>query len=309
MSLESGNGATLSASIGAASGPAGGLPPLKRARSAYTAMAATATAFCAVLFLLPVAITVATSFHPSTGMGLVGDAWTSDNYANLFRDDYFMRVLSTTVLLGLITATIATTLAYPLAYFIVRSPSRFVKYVLALVVAPMFISSVVRALGWVLVLGEFGPLNVVFVWLGILSAPIKLTYNFAGVVIGVVHWVYPFVVLILVASIYTVNPDLEAVARDLGASWRKTFLRVTLPLTLSGVVSAFLLALSATVSGYTTMVLLGGGRVKVASMLIADYFRGILNYPAGAAVSMILLLTTLVLAGAGTAVFNRGIRG
>ncbi len=283
-------------------------PAMDGAGSTYASMAAIAAAFCIVLFLLPLALTIVTSFRPSTGMGLVGQSWTVENYTHLFRDDYFIRILWTTVLLGLITATIATALAYPLAYFIVHSPSRLVKYILALVVAPMFISSVVRALGWVLVLGEFGPVNVGLVWLGMIQAPLKLTYNFSGVVIAVVHWVFPFVVLILVASIYTVNRDLEEAARDLGARWWETFLRITLPLTLRGVVSAFLLALSATVSGYTTMVLMGGGRVKVASMLIADYFRGILNYPAGAAVSLVLLLTTLLLAGVGSAVFNKGFR-
>ena len=255
-----------------------------------------ALAFCAALFALPLAITLITSFRNSPAMGVVGDEWTFANYVKLTHDGYFAGVLLTTVELGLVTATAATIVAYPLAYFIVRSPSRWVKVILALIIAPMFISSVVRALGWILVLGEFGPLNVALQSLGVISAPLKLTYNFAGVVIAVIHWVFPFVVLILVAAIHAVNPVLEEVANDLGAGVWQTFTRVTLPLTLPGIVSAFLLALSATVSGYTTMVLMGGGKVKVASMVVADYFRGVLDYPAGAAVSVVLLFTTLGLA-------------
>lgn len=259
-----------------------------------------------MLFVIPLAITVATSFHNSPAMGVVGPNWTVSNYTHLFRDDYFAGVLLTTVQLGLVTAAAATVIAYPLAYFIVRSASRWVKAILALIVAPMFISSVVRALGWILVLGEFGPLNFALTSVGILREPLRLTYNFAGVVIAVVHWVFPFVVLILVAAIHAVKPALEEAARDLGASTWQTFVRVTLPLTLPGIVSAFLLALSATVSGYTTMVLMGGGKVKVASMIVADYFRGILDYPAGAAVAMVLLAVTLVLAILGNAGARRG---
>jgi putative spermidine/putrescine transport system permease protein len=224
-----------------------------------------AGAFCGALFVIPIAITFVTSFHDAPAMGVVGNRWTLGNYAHLFRDDYFAGVLLTTLELGVVTAAVATTVAYPLAYFIVRSSSRGVKVILALIVAPMFISSVVRALGWILFLGEFGPLNYTLTSIGLLAHPLKLTYNFAGVVIAVVHWVFPFVVLILVAAIHSVKPMLEEAAQDLGAGVWQTFARVTLPLTMPGVISAFLLALSATVSGYTTMVLMGGGRVKVAS--------------------------------------------
>jgi len=265
-----------------------------------------AVGFCVVLFLIPLTITFLTSFHDSPAMGVVGPVWTLANYTHLFRDDYFAGVLLTTLELGIVTATVATIVAYPLAYFIVRSASRWVKVILALVIAPMFISSVVRALGWILVLGEFGPLNFVLTSLGLLREPLRLTYNFTGVVIAVVHWVFPFVVLILVAAIHAVKPVLEEVAHDLGAGIWQTFTRVTLPLTLPGVVSAFLLALSATVSGYTTMVLMGGGKVKVASMVVADYFRGVLDYPAGAAVAIVLLAVTLVLAILGHATAMRG---
>ncbi len=262
----------------------------------YGTALAVALVFCTLLFLVPLAITIVTSFHDSPAMGVVGSRWTLANYAHLFRDSYFAEVLLTTIELGLVTAAVATIVAYPLAYFIVRSESPWVKVILALIIAPMFISSVVRALGWILFLGEFGPLNSLLRWTGLLNAPLRLTYNFAGVVVAVVHWVFPFVVLILVAAIHAVNPALEEAAQDLGAGTWQTFRRVTLPLTTPGVVSAFLLALTATVSGYTTMVLMGGGKVKVATMVVADYFRGVLDYPAGAAAAMVLLLATLALA-------------
>lgn len=264
-----------------------------------------AVGFCGLLFLIPLAITLLTSFHNSPAMGVVGPEWTLANYTRLFRDDYFAGVLLTTLRLGVVTAAVATIVAYPLAYFIVRSSSRWVKVILALIIAPMFISSVVRALGWILVLGEFGPFNFALTSLGLLREPLKLTYNFTGVVIAVVHWVFPFVVLILVAAIHGVKPVLEEVAQDLGAGIWQTFMRVTLPLTFPGIVSAFLLALSATVSGYTTMILMGGGKVTVASMVVADYFRGVLDYPAGAAVAMVLLAATLALAVLGNATARR----
>lgn len=265
-----------------------------------------AVAFCGLLFVVPLAITLLTSFHDTPAMGVVGSRWTIANYTHLFRDDYFAGVLLTTIELGVVTAAAATAVAYPLAYFIVRSSSRWVKVILALIVAPMFISSVVRALGWILFLGEFGPLNYALTSVGLLGQPLRLTYNFAGVVIAVVHWVFPFVVLILVASIHSVKPMLEEAAQDLGAGVWQTFSRVTLPLTMPGVISAFLLALSATVSGYTTMVLMGGGKVKVASMVVADYFRGVLDYPAGAAAAMVLLVATLVFAVLSNVAARRG---
>src|SRR5579862_1161484 len=105
-----------------------------------------ALVFCLVLFALPLAITLVTSLRNSPAMGVVGDEWTFANYARLAQDGYFAGVLLTTVELGLVTATAATIVAYPLAYFIVRSSSRGAKALLALIIAPMFISSVVRAL-------------------------------------------------------------------------------------------------------------------------------------------------------------------
>jgi len=282
------------------------IPTFTTDRPRYGASLIAALGYCGLLFVVPLVITLLTSFHNSPAMGVVGSAWTLANYTRLFRDDYFAGVMLTTIELALVTAAVATTVAYPLAYFVVRSSSRWVKVVLALIIAPMFISSVVRALGWILVLGEFGPFNYVLTALGVLAEPLRLTYNFAGVVIATVHWVFPFVVLILVAAIHAVKPALEEVAQDLGAGVWQTFTRVTLPLTLPGIVSAFLLALSATVSGYTTMVLMGGGKVRVASMVVADYFRGVLDYPAGAAVAMVLLAATLAIAVLGNAVANWG---
>jgi putative spermidine/putrescine transport system permease protein len=185
-------------------------------------------------------------------------------------------------------------LGYPLAYFLARSRSRWRHWLTILVVFPLLLNLVVRTFGWIALLANRGLVNEWLAALGLIDAPIKLLFNFTGLLIGLTHIFMPFMVLILIGVIQNIPADVEAAARVLGASWGTTFRLVTLPLSLPGIASGSMLVFMLTITALVTPRLLGGPTYQVMSTLIYDEFLQRLNWPAGSA--MALLLTAMVLA-------------
>lgn len=184
-------------------------------------------------------------------------------------------------------------IGYPVAYFLARSRSRWRHWLTILVVFPLLLNLVVRTFGWIALLANRGLVNEWLAGLGLVEQPIKLLFNFTGLLIGLTHIFLPFMVLILIGVIQNIPPDVEDAARVLGANWGVTFVRITLPLSLPGILSGSILVFVLTISALVTPRLLGGPTYKVMSTLIYDEFLQLLNWPAGSA--MALLLTAIVL--------------
>jgi putative spermidine/putrescine transport system permease protein len=153
----------------------------------------------------------------------------------------------------------------------------------------------VRTFGWIALLAQNGLVNQALQMLGIVDAPVKLLYNFAGLLIGLTHIFLPFMILVLIGAIQNVPRDLEDAARVLGASWGATFVRVTLPLSAPGILSGGILVFVLTISALVTPRLLGGPTYRVMSTLIYDEFLQLLNWPAGSAQALLLTVIVLVL--------------
>jgi putative spermidine/putrescine transport system permease protein len=153
---------------------------------------------------------------------------------------------------------------------------------------------VVRTFGWIALLAQNGLVNQALQALGVVDGPVKLLFNFAGLLIGLTHIFLPFMVLVLIGAIQNIPRDVEDAARVLGASWGSAFLRITLPLSAPGILSGSILVFVLTISALVTPRLLGGPTYQVMSTLIYDEFLQRLNWPAGSAQS--LLLTGMVLA-------------
>jgi putative spermidine/putrescine transport system permease protein len=222
---------------------------------------------------------------------------TVANFTGIMSRQYLGAVWDTLVLSA---ATTALTLvaSYPVAYALARTRSaRARSALLVLVLAPFFTGAIVRTYAWVLVLG-----NTVVTW------PVPMLFTPRGVLVGLVHFSMPTMILLLAAAISHIDPVYERAAASLGASPARVFRRVTLPLSLPGIVSGSVIVFAWTLSAFATPELLGGGRVKMIANVVRDLALDSFNWPGGAAFALLALVITLaLLAGAGklTAVTDR----
>ncbi|HWN05468.1 MAG TPA: ABC transporter permease [Candidatus Dormibacteraeota bacterium] len=247
-----------------------------------------------VAFALPVGMMVPMSFRPYVPLVGITDGFTVRYYTRLLTDSYYLEIIGRTLALGF-TVTLSTlVVGYPVAFFLARTPSRWRNWLTILVVFPLMLNLVVRTFGWIALLAQNGLVNQALQALGVVESPVKLLFNFAGLLIAMTHIFLPFMVLVLIGAIQNIPRDVEDAARVLGASWGSTFCRVTLPLSAPGILSGSILVFVLSISALVTPRLLGGPTYQVMSTLIYDEFLQRLNWPAGSAQA--LLLTIMVLA-------------
>ncbi|GAB5468457.1 MAG: ABC transporter permease [Rhodospirillales bacterium] len=253
-----------------------------------------ALAILAFVFVAPLLLLLPTSFHPyQPGVG-VGDAWTLENYTRILGDGFYLFIIARTLALGLIVTFLTLVIGYPLALFLARTRSRLRPWLIVLVVFPLLLNLVVRSFGWIVLLANRGLVNEWLLAIGLIETPLKLIFNFTGLLIGLTHIFLPFMVLVLIGAIQAIPRDVEEAARTLGAPLHRVFLKVTLPLSIPGILSGSILVFMLTITALVTPRLLGGPTYQVMSTLIFDEFLKLLNWPRGAA--MAFILTAIVLA-------------
>jgi len=261
-------------------------------------------AFVLAFFVVPFGVVLLDSFRTKAGM------WTLEHYAKVMGDLYYWEVLLLTFKLSLYVTLATFLIGYPLAYYIVRHvKSRLIRSLLYIVVVtPLFTSNIVRAFGWMVLLGRRGLVNDVLIATGAIGSPLPLLYGQTSIVIGLTYIMAPFMVLTVASVLQNIDRSLDDAARDLGAGAWTTFWRVTFPLSLPGVIAGSLIVFTLSVSAYVTPSILSGGRQNVTSMLIFQQYGAILNFQFGAALSVVLLVTALILVGVYLIALDRGRR-
>ncbi|MDZ4789960.1 MAG: ABC transporter permease [Hyphomicrobiales bacterium] len=251
--------------------------------------------FLVLFFLLPVLNLAELSLRPHAGPGAVGEALTLANYMRFVTDPFYLGVLFDTAVIGLVVISICLVLAYPVAYVLARTKSRFRGALIFIIIAPLLISTVVRNLGWFPILGGAGLINWALLSTGLITEPLRLMNNTAGVIIALTHTFLPFMILALVTVIQRIGVELEEAARNLGAGPIETFFRVILPLSRPGLMAGYLIVFTSVISAFTTPAMMGGRRVLVMSTLIEQQMRSVLNYAMGATAAMLLMTMAAVL--------------
>jgi ABC-type spermidine/putrescine transport system permease subunit I len=198
-------------------------------------------------------------------------------------------------------------LAYPIAYFLARAGKRVALLGLFLLLTPLMVSPVVRAFGWLVLLGRNGVVNALFRSAG-LEAP-ELLYSEAAVLIGLSHLLLPYMVLPLVASIERISPSVEEAARNLGANGFGVFRKVILPLSMPGLISGALLVYVEAASAFVMPALLGGRHVRMIGNEVYDSMLVSYNLPAAAMLTVTLVVFTIAAIGAGLALAHAVRRG
>ena len=242
---------------------------------------------------------------------LASEDYTGANYSQIFSTGLYWTVLWRSLLGSVIVTAICLVFAFPYSYLMVRTPSALLrKFLLIALFLPFFIGQVVRAYGWLIILGNQGVANGLLGLVGI--EPIRLLYNYPAVLFGLVQYMLPFAVLMLAPALTAIPEEMESAANSLGASWWRTFIHIVLPLAKPGLVGAGLVVLTLSLTDFAMPAILGGGSQDFIANAIYDQFFRTSDQGMGAALTLILvgvgsLAVGLVftLFGAGTLAMGR----
>ena len=256
--------------------------------------------FLATFFIVPFGWLALDSFQR-------GGILTAANYVKLATDAYYWRILLLTLEISLWSTLLCFALGYPVAYFLnFYVSSRLARKLIYIVlVTPLFTSNIVRAFGWIIMLGREGIINQGLIGLGIIQVPFQLLYTKWSIVLALSYTLLPFMVLAIGSVLQDINRSVVEAARDLGANPVVTFLKVTFPLSIPGVVAGTLIVFTLAVSAYVTPSIMSGGRSIVMPMLIFQQYMVVFDSSFGAALSILLLGMTLLLIVAYSVLLNR----
>lgn len=280
-------------------------PRTKRERLTLNILLSPAVFWLVVFFLIPLAIILIYSFVDRGKYG--GIVWTLqlENYVR-FVDPLYIGIFWRSFLIAVITTVICLAIGYPMAYWMANQPARRRNAFLLLMMLPFWTNFVVRTYAWRTILARKGVINQALIALNLVSAdnPPILLYNDRAVIIGLVYvWVIAMV-LPCYASLTGLDQSLLEAAKDLFASPTRVFLRVTLPLTLPGIVSGSILVFVPSFGAFVTPDMLGGGKADMIGNLIQQQFGEASDWPFGSAISVILMFVMLF----GTLLYFRSLR-
>lgn len=211
------------------------------------------------------------------------------NYGAVLTSAPIHRMMWTTVEICIYTTGLTLLLSYLIAFAMVNASDRTRLWIMLCVLVPLWASVLVRAFAWIAMLGNNGPVNNALVGLGITSEPVQLVRNQLGVVLGMVHYMLPFGILPMYATMKGIDTRLISAARAMGARPFTAFRRVFLPLSLPGVYSAFVIVFIFSLGFYVTPAILGGGRTVMIAEYIALLIQQGYDWGIAAALSTMLL--------------------
>lgn len=217
------------------------------------------------------------------------EEYSLGNYADIASRPVYWRVLGRSVIGALLVTTISLCLAFPYAYLLTRIQSAaWRKFLLIALFLPFFIGQVVRAYGWLIILGQKGIVNALLEGLGLPT--LNLIYNYGSVIFGLVQYMLPFAVLLILPAMAAIPEDVERASEGLGATWPRTLAHVVLPMARPGLFGAGIVVFTLTLTDFAMPEILGGGGNDFIASAIYDSFFQISNAGLGSALSVVLVL-------------------
>jgi len=246
-------------------------------------------AFFIVFFVAPLILLFIVSLYTDTSMTHFG----LTQYAKFLLDPFSLKVLGSTLWLGVEVTALCLLLGFPLAYVYLRVPGWAQGVLMLIVLLPLLTSVVVRTFAWIVILGRQGIVNTALIELGIIDSPLRLLYTEGGVVVALAQVQMPLMVLPLITALSRIDTNLSDASAVLGAGAWRTFFKVTLPLTLPGIIAGCLLTYAAALSAFITQTLVGGGQMLFMPMYLYQQASTLNNWPFAAAISFIFLVAVL----------------
>lgn len=242
---------------------------------------------------VPIGYIFIMSFLEQGDFNAVKLAFTLGNYAEVTTPLY-LAVFGKSILIAAATTLLCLLIAYPFAFFVAQKSTVAKTVCMALVMIPFLVSSLIRLFSWITILRRDGILNSFLMSIGLIHAPVQLCYNMTGSIIGLVYTLLPFMILPLYSSIGKLDPSLIEAAGDLGARPAQGFVKVILPLTFPGIFAGVIMVFIPTLGLFFVTDVMGGEKVQVIGNLIQNQFITARNWPAGAALSIFLILLTFL---------------
>ncbi|MFP4273605.1 MAG: ABC transporter permease [Paracoccaceae bacterium] len=271
----------------------------REARQPWILLSPALTAVGLLLFV-PLLFIVVYSFWLSSATGADQPGFHLDNWQEALTDAFYRDILLNTLKIAAITTIACALMGYPAAYFIARARGNK-ALLLLLLILPFWISYIIRTMSWINILGVSGAVNWALMTLGLTDEPMQMLYNETTVILGLVHFLLPFMVLNVFVSLDGIDLNLEDAANSLGATKWQAFLQVTLPLSLPGLAAGSLLCFVLGAGTYITPMVLGGPRDAMFANLVYEAIITQLNWPLGSALSLMLLIVL----GALVLLYNR----
>lgn len=240
-----------------------------------------------VIMVIPVGWLFYLSFLSDEG------TFSLEHYQRMIESKSYARIFRNTFEVSIFTTVICCLIGYPLAYFLAQLPSRAANICLLTVLLPFWTSLLVRTYAWLVLLQRKGLINSWAIDLGLWDEPIKLVHNLNGTLIGMVHIMLPFLVLPVYGSMKAIDKDFVKAAANCGASPSQAFLRVFFPLSLPGLFAGALIVFVLCLGFFVTPAVLGGGKVIMVAMRIADNIEIFFNWGAASALGVVLLILTM----------------
>lgn len=253
-----------------------------------------------LLLVVPVGFIVVYSFWLRTAQGDL-PAFDTSNWAKVLTDPFYRAILWQTLRIAGITVLLCAVLGYIPAYFLAMTRIRQRALLLLLLMLPFWISYIIRTLSWINILGVSGAINQVLMFLGLTDEPLRMLYNQSSVILGLAHYLLPFMILNIYVSLEGIDRNLIDAARTLGCTNWQAFREVTFPLSLPGLAAGSLLTFVLGAGTYITPLILGGPGDLMFANLIYQAIITQLNWPLGSVLSIVLL----VLLGAIVMLYNR----
>lgn len=252
------------------------------------------------LVIIPLAYVIGLLFYPMIKLFILGvsddSGFTLEYLHQIFSKPIYLKVLWMTLKISFIVTILSLLISYPIAYLLIRIKSKvWGGIILGLALIPFWISLLVRTFSWIVVLQNKGVINSILMNLGIISEPLPLLYSTTGVVVGMVHVLYPFMFFSLYSVMKGIDQRLIQAAEGLGARPIFVFFQITLPLSLPGILAGALLVFVMSLGFFVTPALLGGSDNMMISMVIEDYINKTLNWHLASALSLVLFAVTILI--------------
>jgi putative spermidine/putrescine transport system permease protein len=258
-----------------------------------SALALPLLAFFVAAFLAPLCVLIGVSLFAEPEMKTLSAA----QYMKFLGDGFNLSILWGTLWLGVKATLVCLLFGYPFAWIAARAPARWQSALVFVVILPILTSVVVRTFSWIVILGREGILNKMLVGLGLASEPVRLLFTEGGLILVLAQVQMPLMVLPLLTTLTRMDPNLADASAALGAGAWRTFWRVTVPLSLPGVVAGCILTYAACVTAFITQTLIGGARLIYMPLHIYQQAVGANNWPFAAAISVIFMVAVLVVVG------------
>jgi putative spermidine/putrescine transport system permease protein len=245
------------------------------------------------LFVIPLIVVLNNSILDESGK------ITFQHYLLYFKDQHYLSITIRSIKISLIATFITLLVGYFIAYFTTKyiKSKKIKRIAFIVIISPLFTSAVVRSFGWMVILGNNGFINKTLLGLGIISKPLRLLYNETGIIIGLVYILAPFMILSITTVLENIDSKLEEAASDLGLGRLQTFLKVTLPLTVPGILAGSVMVFSLAISAYVTPAMLSGGRIQLIATVIYEQMMQVFNYQFGSAIAFAVLIFSFLIIG------------